>query len=148
MSQTYELSTSTASRAVIPPRPRLDGKRRILVIDDELEHAEIVAALLRHDGYEVQTVGDARTGIERARLAPPDLVLLDLYMPALDGFSAADLLAHDPRTREVPIIFLSACGEPAAAARGFDLGAVNYLPKPFHAAELLGLASTVLSGRR
>jgi DNA-binding response OmpR family regulator len=148
------MSQMTAPASPPPPRATRarsspsDEPRRILVIDDELDHAEIVAALLRRDGHEVEIASDATAGLERARLAPPDLVLLDFYMPAVDGFVAAARLKADPRTREVPIIFLSACGDLAAAARGLDLGSVDYLPKPFHAAELLELASTVLAGRR
>ena len=118
--------------------------RRVLVVDDELDHAELVAALLRREGYEVEVACDAPTGLEHALARPPDLILLDLWMPALDGFTAAERLrAHAP-TRNVPIIFLSACGEAVAEAHGVDLTDVVYLAKPFHAAELVELAASVL----
>jgi CheY-like chemotaxis protein len=120
---------------------------RVLVIDDELEHAEIVATLLRREGYEVEIAHDAPDGLLRAASAPPDLILLDLYMPLVDGFDAADRLRADPRTREVPVILLSACGEQAAAERGVELGAAEYprfLPKPFHAVDLIEMASLAL----
>jgi DNA-binding response OmpR family regulator len=118
--------------------------RRVLVIDDELDHAEIIAMLLRRERYVVEVARDAIEGLERARRAPPDLILIDLYMPALDGFGVADRLRADERTCAVPVIFLSACGEIAAQARGVDLDERNYLPKPFHAAELLEMASAAL----
>lgn len=121
--------------------------RRVLVIDDEREHTEIVAALLRREGYEVDVALDARAGLDRARSVPPDLILLDLWMPAVDGFTAAHRLRTDPRTHHVPVIFLSACGELAAEAHGVDLEEFDYLPKPFHAADLIDLAALAL-GRK
>src|SRR5690348_16079504 len=110
--------------------------RSVLVVDDELDHAELVAALLRREGYEVDVAFDARSGLSRAVERPPDLILLDLWMPTIDGFSAAERLRAHPATREVPIIFLSACGEVVAEAHGVDLTDVEFLAKPFHAAEL------------
>ena len=127
---------------------RSDPVRRILVIDDELDHSEIVAALLRREGFAVEVAGDARTGVHRAAEQPPDLILLDLWMPSVDGFQAAQLLRADPRTSGVPIIFLSACGELVAEANGVDLGDVDYLAKPFHAAELLEMAEAALGPPR
>ena len=118
--------------------------RRVLVIDDQLDHIEIVAALLRREGYEVEASTDARMAVHNAVENPPDLILLDLWMPSVDGFRAAQLLRADPRTHKVPIIFLSACGETIAEASGVDLGDVDYLPKPFHAVELLEMAAAAL----
>jgi len=124
--------------------PFVDPVRRVLVIDDQLDHIEIVSALLRREGYTVQTSTDARAAVHHAAEDPPDLILLDLWMPSVDGFQAAQLLRSDPRTREVPIIFLSACGETLAEANGVDLGDVDYLHKPFHAVELLEMAAAAL----
>jgi DNA-binding response OmpR family regulator len=124
--------------------PFAEPVRRVLVIDDQLDHIEIVAALLRREGYQVEASTDARAAVHRAAQDPPDLVLLDLWMPTVDGFQAAQLLRADPRTRNVPIIFLSACGETVAEANGVDLGSVDYLHKPFHAVELLEMAAAAL----
>src|SRR5690349_5196188 len=124
--------------------PLTEPVRRVLVIDDELDHTEIVAALLRREGYTAEVSNDARAGVHRAVEAPPDLILLDLWMPSVDGFQAAQLLRSDPRTRHVPVIFLSACGEMVAEANQIDLSEMEYLAKPFHAVELLELAAAVL----
>jgi DNA-binding response OmpR family regulator len=121
-----------------------ESVHRILVIDDELDHTEIVAALLRREGYAVEVATDARQGIERACDDPPDLILLDLWMPTVDGFKAAQLLRSDARTRRVPVIFLSACGEVVAEANQIHLEEMEYLAKPFHAVELLEMAAAAL----
>jgi len=121
--------------------PVAESVRRVLVIDDQLDHTEIVAALLRREGYEVEVSTDPRAAVRRAVEHPPDLILLDLWMPSVDGLQAAQLLRGDARTRDVPIIFLSACGEMAA-----ELGDGEYLHKPFHAAELLEMAAAALKG--
>jgi len=128
--------------------PQAEPVRRVLVIDDQLDHIEIVSALLRREGYQVEASTDARAAVHRAAENPPDLILLDLWMPTVDGFQAAQLLRADPRTQKVPIIFLSACGDAVAEAAGVDLGAVDYLHKPFHAVELLEMAAAALRSRR
>jgi DNA-binding response OmpR family regulator len=124
--------------------PVEEQARRVLVIDDELDHSEIIGALLRREGFRVEVSLDARAGVARAVEQPPDLILLDLWMPALDGFSAAECLRKHPRTADVPIIFLSACGERMAGDHGVDLSEVGFLAKPFHAAELLEMARSAL----
>jgi DNA-binding response OmpR family regulator len=124
--------------------PMAEPVRRVLVIDDQLDHIEIVSALLRREGYLVETSTDARMAVHKAVENPPDLILLDLWMPSVDGFRAAQLLRADPRTQRVPIIFLSACGQTMAEANGVDLGEVDFLPKPFHAVELLEMAAAAL----
>jgi CheY-like chemotaxis protein len=117
-----------------------DDAPRVLVIDDEREHTEIMAALLRREGYEVEVALDAADGVARAVADPPDLILLDLWMPTVDGLAAARLLREHPRTRAVPLIFLSASDPPG------DLPDL-FLAKPFHAVELLELASATV-GRK
>jgi DNA-binding response OmpR family regulator len=121
--------------------------RRVLVIDDELDHGEIVGALLRREGYRVEVAEDARSGLQRAVEEPPDLIVIDLWMPSVDGLTAARHLKSDARTRQVPIIFLSACGEVVAHAHGINLRDLEYLAKPFHAVELLDMVSAALGIR-
>jgi DNA-binding response OmpR family regulator len=115
----------------------LHSEPRVLIVDDEMEHAEIVAALLRRRGYQVAVALSGRDALELARALKPDLILLDLYMPTVDGFSTAEHLHENDETRSVPIIFLSACDEPASVTRAIEVGCLDYLPKPFHAAELI-----------
>jgi putative two-component system response regulator len=110
---------------------------RVLIVDDDADHAEILAGLLRRRGYGIAVALSGERAVALARLLRPDLILLDLYMPEVDGFSTAAHLHGDPETRDVPIVFLSACGEPATVTRAIEAGALEYLAKPFHAAELI-----------
>jgi CheY-like chemotaxis protein len=83
--------------------------------------------------------------IELAHALKPDLILLDLFMPAVDGFSTAATLHEHPDTTNVPIVFLSACADAASWRRAGELGAASFLPKPFHAAELITCVEQSLS---
>jgi CheY-like chemotaxis protein len=108
----------------------------VLVADDEPEHAEIVATLLTRRGYRVQTVYSAIEAVERAILAPPSLVMLDVYMPALDGVAAAERLRLTPATHRVPIVLATASMDARVRAAANRLQVV-LLEKPFHTAELV-----------
>lgn len=109
---------------------------RLLIVDDELEHAEICAALLRRRGYKVLVAINGTDAVELAQTLQPDLVLLDLHMPTVDGFSTAADLHGRPDTHDVPIVFLSASGEDLRA-RAAQVGVVECLEKPFRAADLV-----------
>jgi two-component system sensor histidine kinase/response regulator len=110
---------------------------RVLVVDDEPEHASIVATLLTRRGFEVQIMHSPGDLVERALEQRPALVLLDVFMPTMDGFACATALRRDPRTRTVPILFLTASAEDERVrTRQIELHA-SVLAKPFHAAELL-----------
>ena len=87
------------------------GVPRVLIVDDELDHAEICAALLRRRGYKVAVAVSGVDAVELAAALKPDIILLDLFMPAVDGFSTAASLHEHPDTTNVPIVFLSACGD-------------------------------------
>jgi CheY-like chemotaxis protein len=132
-----EPSSTSASRRAVP---------RLLVVDDELEHAEICAALLHRRGYQVAVALSGRDAIAVARLLRPDLILLDLYMPSLDGISTAEDLRGHLETRAVPIVIVSASGEAIAEARAAALGIVGSLAKPFRAAELIACVERALPG--
>jgi CheY-like chemotaxis protein len=112
------------------------AKPRVLIVDDDVDHADILAALLRKRGYGIAVALSGGHAIALAQLLHPDLILLDLYMPEVDGFSTAEHLQRHPDTRDVPIVFLSACGEPATVTRAIEAGGLEYLEKPFHAAQL------------
>ena len=124
------------------------GVPRVLIVDDEIDHAEICAALLRRRGYNVAVAITGNDAIELAHALKPDLILLDLFMPAVDGFSTAATLHEHPDTTNVPIVFLSACGDAASWARAGELGAASFLPKPFHASDLITCVEESLSRRR
>ena len=130
------------------PQPSNHGVPRVLIVDDEIDHAEICAALLRRRGYKVAVALTGLDAIELAHALKPDLILLDLFMPAVDGFATAATLHEHPDTSNVPIVFLSACAEAASWTRAGELGAASFLPKPFHAAELISCVEESLSRGR
>lgn len=118
---------------------------RILVVDDQPEHAEIVALLLARRGHEVMVAADGPSAITQACARPPALVLLDLYMPVVDGVATALELRVHERTRAVPILFLSASGEDGGRVREALGEPVCVLPKPFRSAELIAAVEHALA---
>ena len=109
---------------------------RVLHIDDEAPIRLLVHANLEAEGMEVIEAPNGRTGVQLARREQPDLILLCVMMPVLDGWQAAEELRKDQQTREIPIVFLTARAALNDRARGFDLGAVDYITKPFNPVEL------------
>lgn len=126
----------------------LDHAARVLIVDDEIEHAEICALLLRRRGYDVAVAPTGRDAVELAQLLKPDLILLDLFMPSLDGIATATSLQEQPDTRNVPIVFLSACGDVALRDQAIAVAGADYLPKPFHASELIACVERSLARPR
>jgi DNA-binding response OmpR family regulator len=109
---------------------------RVLVIDDEAPIRLLCRVNLEAEGMEVIEAADGRAGVQKAKEEQPDLVLLGVMMPRLDGWGAAEELAKDQETREIPIVFLTGRSTLEDRARGFDLGAVDYITKPFNPSEL------------
>lgn len=133
---------------VVPPQATKHGVPRVLIVDDELDHAEICAALLRRRGYAVAVAMTGGDAIELAIALKPDLILLDLFMPQVDGFSTAASLHEHHDTSGVPIVFLSACADSVSHARASALGAASFLPKPFRAQELVACVERSLARLR
>ncbi|HET6923735.1 MAG TPA: diguanylate cyclase [Anaeromyxobacteraceae bacterium] len=111
------------------------GRPRVLVVEDEADQRDALAELLEMD-YQVATARDGEEGVRVARADPPDLILMDLVMPRMDGFAALEALRGDHRTAEIPVIFVSARGDDVTRVKGLDLGAVDFLAKPFSEREL------------
>jgi two-component system phosphate regulon response regulator PhoB len=109
---------------------------RILVIDDEPDLVELVVHHLRASGHDAVSATNGRAGIERAR-EQPDLIILDLMLPDMDGTQVLRVLKADDRTRAVPVIFLSARTDEVDRVVGFELGAEDYVAKPFSPRELM-----------
>ncbi len=103
----------------------------ILVVDDEREILELVEYNLRKEGYAVSCVASGEDALAAARARPPDLVLLDLMLPGVDGLEVCRRLRADPRTQVVPVIMLTAKGTEADIVAGLELGASDYVTKPF-----------------
>jgi CheY-like chemotaxis protein len=129
-------------------QPARHGVPRVLIVDDELDHAEICAALLRRRGYKVAVAMSGHDAIALAPTLKPDLILLDLMMPEVDGFATAASLQGNPDTQNVPIVFLSACADAATWTRPGELGPASFLPKPFRARDLIACVEESLSRRR
>ena len=111
--------------------------KNILLIEDDQDMRENTAEILELANYHVVKAENGRRGVELARKEPPDLVLCDIMMPELDGYGVLHLLARDAHTAEVPFIFLSAKAERSDVRKGMELGADDYLTKPFEESELL-----------
>ena len=116
----------------------------VLVIDDEAPIRLLCRVNLEAEGMTVLEAADGPTGLEQARANPPDVVLLDVMMPGLDGWRVAEQLLQDDRTSEIPIIFLTARAEFRDRARGLDIGGVDYVTKPFNPLELAPLVRDLL----
>ncbi len=121
------------------------SKRTILVVDDEPKLVEVVRAYLEHDGYRVVGAGDGREALERFYQVRPDLVVLDLMMPELDGLEVCRRLR---RESDIPIIMLTARAEEVDELLGLELGADDYVVKPFSPRTLLARIRTVLRRAR
>jgi DNA-binding response OmpR family regulator len=121
------------------------GEVRVLVIDDEAPIRLLCRVNLEAEGIRVLEAADGNTGLDLARAEQPDVVLLDVMMPGLDGWRVAEELLEDDRTRGIPIIFLTARAEFRDRARGLDIGGVDYVTKPFNPLELAPLVSDLLA---
>ena len=112
---------------------------RVLVVDDEPPIRLLCRVNLEAEGMEVLEAADGATGLRLAREEGPDVVLLDVMIPGIDGWQVAEELLGDPATSSIPIIFLTARAELRDRARGIDIGGVEYVTKPFNPVELAPL---------
>ncbi|MGD9369498.1 MAG: response regulator [Desulfobacteraceae bacterium] len=121
------------------------GKANILIVDDKHSNIKVLMGVLEKHGYEVRTALDGRQAVASAVKRVPDLILLDVRMPEMDGFEACRQLKADERTRLAPIIFLSALGQTGDIVQGLNLGGADYIVKPFRIEEVLARVETHLS---
>ena len=117
---------------------------RVLVIDDEAPIRLLCRVNLEAEGMRVLEASDGPSGLVKAREELPDVVLLDVMMPGLDGWGVAEALLDDGTTSSIPIIFLTARAEFRDRARGLDIGGVDYITKPFNPVELAPLVRDLL----
>jgi two-component system phosphate regulon response regulator PhoB len=123
------------------------AKEHILVVDDEEDILELVRYNLVKEGYRVTTVASGEEALKSARSIQPDIILLDLMLPGVDGLEVCRLLKQDPKTHHLPIIMLSAKGEEADIVSGLELGAADYITKPFSPRVLVARLRAVLRRR-
>lgn len=121
-----------------------NARKKILVVDDESDVADLVAYHLKSKGYVVETVNDPNRSIGAARSFMPDLVILDVMMPDLNGIQICRMLRADPKLKAVPVIFLTAKVEENDRVQGLETGADDYVCKPFSTKELVLRVQTIL----
>lgn len=137
-----------------PSHSRLDAaakatpKGSILIVDDTPANLRLLSQLLSGQGYQVRPVPDGQMALTAAPAEPPDLILLDIRMPGMDGYEVCTRLKEDSRTSDIPIIFISALGETEDKIRAFTTGGVDYVTKPFQVEEVLARIRTHLALRR
>ena len=119
-------------------------KKRILVVDDERELVEMLSLRLEANDYEVFTAYDGQEGLDQARKLKPDLILLDLMLPKLDGYKVCQMLKFDEKYKQIPVILFTARAQEADLKLGEEMGADAYLTKPFEPDILLGKIAELL----
>ena len=120
------------------------GKRRVLVADDDPSLIRLISTTLGTDDFDLLQAGDGQEALEVARRQRPDLILLDINMPRLDGFQVCQALKQDPETAGIKVVVLSARGSDADRARGRECGADDYFVKPFSPIQLLNKVYALL----
>jgi len=118
---------------------------RILIVDDTIENIQVLGTVLRQQEYKINVAQNGMQALQVLEKVRPDLILLDIMMPELDGFETCKRLKENPGTADIPVIFLTAKTETEDIVHGFELGAVDYVTKPFNATELLARVKTHLS---
>jgi DNA-binding response OmpR family regulator len=121
---------------------------RVLIVDDTIQNIQVLGTVLREENYQINVAQNGLQALDVVTKVTPDIILLDVMMPELDGFGTCERLKADPATRDIPIIFLTAKVETEDIVHGFELGAVDYVTKPFNATELLARVHTHLEIQR
>lgn len=111
--------------------------KKILVIDDETELLKAISIRLKTSGYEVSTAQDGQEGLEKAKSLNPDLIVLDILMPKMDGYEVCRLLKFDEKYKSIPVIMLTAKTQDIDKAMGKKVGADDYITKPFETQDLV-----------
>jgi two-component system alkaline phosphatase synthesis response regulator PhoP/two-component system response regulator VicR len=128
-------------------QPAAGQKKRVLVVDDERHIVRLVQVNLERQGYEVLTAYDGVECLEKAKAEKPDLIVLDVMMPRMDGFEALQRLKSDPETNHIPVIMLTARAQDRDVLQGYTYGADLYLTKPFSPLELISLVKRVFESQ-
>ncbi len=118
-------------------------KSKILIIDDSKSARELLQGILVTENYVLEFASNGIDGLEKARMAPPDLILLDIIMPGMDGYEVCRQLRQDPELKEVPVLFLSSLEDRKSRLKGIEAGADDFLTKPFDVVEMLLRVSTI-----
>lgn len=120
--------------------------RRVLVVDDERKNRQLIEVMLGEDGYQVLTASCGEDALAMIEVSAPDIVLLDVMMPGMDGYQVASRMKGNPTTAHIPVIILTALGDRNSVAHGLGAGAAHYLTKPVNRAELRACVAELLKG--
>ncbi|MCB0223523.1 MAG: response regulator, partial [Anaerolineae bacterium] len=120
-----------------PPEPDIQAKGDILIVDDTLPNLRVLSSMLTEQGYEVRGAPNAQMALMIVEAEPPDLILLDINMPGMNGYELCEQIKAKPKSRDIPVIFISALDEVLDKVRAFSVGGVDYITKPFQIAEVL-----------
>jgi sigma-B regulation protein RsbU (phosphoserine phosphatase) len=127
---------------------RANVSENILIVDDTPANLRLLSQMLSERGYGVRAVTSGTRALESVQTVQPSLILLDIRMPEMNGYEVCEYLKQDPKTQDIPIIFISALNEIEDKVRGFNLGGVDYITKPFQFEEVLARVETHLALRR
>jgi len=117
---------------------------KILIVDDDLETLRLVGLMLQRQGYEILAANNGNQALLQARSEKPDLIVLDVMMPEMDGFQFSQQLRKDPDVGNIPILMFTAKGQVDDKVAGYEAGADDYLTKPVHPAELVAISKPCL----
>lgn len=127
---------------------RIESSEEILIVDDTPTNLRLLTQMLTQRGHGVRAATSGARALESARVNPPSLILLDIRMPEMNGYEVCETLKEDPRTIDIPIIFISALNEIEDKVKGFSVGGVDYITKPFQLEEVIARVETHLALRR
>jgi PleD family two-component response regulator len=120
----------------------------LLLVDDTPNNLRLLSAMLTEQGYEVRRVVNGQMALKTAQANPPDLILLDIKMPDMNGYEVCQRLKIDPITRDIPVIFISALDEVLDKVKAFAVGGVDYITKPFSEEEVFARVENILTIRK
>jgi CheY-like chemotaxis protein len=121
------------------------SKERILVVEDNMDTYELMRFILERNGYETFLAMNGRDGISAARKQKPDLILMDMSMPEMDGWEATRRIKQDPKTSSIPLIAVTAHALPGDRQRALDVGCTEYITKPMDLSELVKIVNLTLN---
>ena len=127
------------------PQPQKSAKADILIVDDVPANLHLLSEMLSQQGYKVRSAINGHMALMASRAAPPDLILLDINMPGMNGYEVCEHLRADEGTRDIPIIFISALDETQDKVKAFSVGGRDYVTKPFQLEEVLARVQTHLA---
>jgi len=113
------------------------ASKTVLIVEDSTTQAESLRAMLEENGLQVFCALDGISGLEKAHEVHPDLIVMDVHMPGMNGFEVAQALKDDPTTADIPIVMLTSSDNPESALMGLDVGAIDYIPKDVFAMSVL-----------